>query len=357
MEQRLAKGTEAAPPAGWTQRVGGLAAIPDLLRSFGVDPAPLFDRVGLARDALDAPDRRAPFAACAALLSLAARETACAHFGVLVGAGWRFADTGLPGELARCSATAREALETFVVYQRLNSQGGAAYFNVYGQAAALGFAVFHLRVPQMVEGFDVAMASLVNGTRELCGPDWRPDEVHLPYTRRGDAAPYRDFFRCPVHFDAERAEMRFPLRPLDRALATADARRKRDLARRAAGLMEQDLAVLLHRSLRLLLLEGTVTGRSIAAHFAMHRRTLQRQLRRRGITFQTVLDEVRYDVARQLLRDTRLSGARIAAAIGFAEPASFTHAFKRWSAMTPAQWREAHVAAADAADAAPAGCA
>jgi AraC-like DNA-binding protein len=349
MDQRVAGGTDATPVAGWTQRVGGLAAIPGLLRSFGVEPAPLFDQVGLARDALDSPDRRAPFAACAALLSLAARATGCAHFGVLVGAGWRFADTGLPGELALCSATAREALETFVVYQRLNSQGGATYFNAYGSTAALGFAVFHPRASELAAAFDVAMASLVNGTRELCGPDWRPDEVHLPYARPGETAPYRDYFRCPVHFDAERAEIRFPARALDRPLAAADAARKRALERRAAELPEQDLALLLHRSLRLLLLEGTVTGRSLAAHFAMHRRTLQRQLRRRGITFQAVLDEVRYDVARQLLRDTRLSGARVAAAIGYAEPASFTHAFRRWSGMTPAQWREAHAASADAA--------
>lgn len=349
MADRLAHVTAAAPSAAWTQRVGGLAAIPGLLRAFGVDPATLFDRVGLASDALDGPDRRAPFAACAALLALAARETGCAHFGLLVGAGWGFADTGLPGELALCSATAREALETFVVHQRLNSQGGAAYFNVYGGTAALGFAVFHPRASELAAAFDVAMASLVNGTRELCGPDWRPDEVHLPHVRPGDAGPYRDFFRCPVHFDAERAEMRFPVRTLDRPLAGADAVRKRALERRAAELPEQDLALLLQRSLRLLLLEGTVTGRSIAAHFAMHRRTLQRQLRRRGVTFQAVLDEVRYEVACQLLRDTRLPGARVAAAIGFAEPASFTHAFRRWSGMTPAQWREAHAAAVDAA--------
>jgi AraC-like DNA-binding protein len=341
MEQRVAQGAAATPEPGWTQRVGGLAAIPDLLRDFGVDAAALLGRVGLAADALDGPDRRAPFAACVMLLSMAAQETGCAHFGLLVGARWRLADTGLPGEIALCCATAREALETFTIHQRLNSQGGAAYFNVYGGTAALGFAVFHPSASRLAPAFDVALASLVSGARELCGPDWRPDEVYVPHARPAVDAPYRDSFRCPVHFDAERAEIRFPARTLDRPLPGADAARKRALEARAAVLMEEDLALLLHRSLRLLLLEGTVTGRSIAAHFAMHRRTLQRQLRRCGITFQGVLDEVRYDVARQLLRDTELPAARIAAAIGFAEPASFTHAFRRWSGVTPAQWRAA----------------
>jgi AraC-like DNA-binding protein len=348
MEQRVAGATDSARTAGWTQRIGGLAAMPDLLRAFRVSPAALLARVGLAADALDGPDRRAPFAACAALLSLAAQETGCAHFGLLAGARWRFADTGLPGELALCSATAREALETFTVYQRLNSQGGAAYFNLYGGTAALGFAVFLPGAQPLAAAIDVAMGSLVSGTRELCGPDWRPDEVHLPYARPAEDAPYRDYFRCPVHFDAERAEIRFPVRTLDRTLAGADAARKRALERHAAALPGLDLAMQLHRSLRLLLLDGTVSGRAIAQHFAMHRRTLQRQLRRRGITFQTVLDEVRYDVARQLLRDTRLPGARIAAAIGYAEPASFTHAFRRWSGMTPAQWRASQTGDASA---------
>ena len=36
---------------GWTQRVGGLAALPDVLRELGADPAVLLARAGLPPDA------------------------------------------------------------------------------------------------------------------------------------------------------------------------------------------------------------------------------------------------------------------------------------------------------------------
>ena len=126
---------------GWTQRVGGLAALPDVLRELGADPAVLLARAGLPPDALVAPEQRAPFGAVLSLLADAARETGCAHLGLLVGQRWRIAVTGLAGDLAWCSETVQQALETFTVYHRLNSTGGAATFTRLAHSALLGFAV------------------------------------------------------------------------------------------------------------------------------------------------------------------------------------------------------------------------
>ncbi len=326
----------------WEQLVGGMVRIPGLLREFGVDTAALLARAGLSADVLDRSTNRAPFHALARLLAEAVSETDCPHFGLLVGAAYQWSDVGPPGELALACATVREALETFTVYQRLNSQGGAVYFKRYGETAEVGFAVFHPHVAARAPAHDLAVASLVSGVRLLCGPAWHPTGVLLPRAHPGDDQPYRAHFRCPVRFDADRAAFSFDAAVLLQPLPTANPVRKRALEAALTAALRDDLMVRLYRALRLLLLDGNVGAAFLAQHFAMHQRTLQRHLKAHGITFQAVLDEVRYEAARQLLSETALPASAVAAAVGYAEPASFTHAFRRWSGHTPAQWRAAH---------------
>ena len=95
----------------------------------------------------------------------------------------------------------------------------------------------------------------------------------------------------------------------------------------------------LYRSLRLLLLDGTTSGDRLAQQLDMHRRTLNRRLKAQGRTFQSVLDEVRFEVARHLLRETRQSVADITYALGYGDTANFSRAFRRWTGVAPLQWR------------------
>ena len=76
--------------------------------------------------------------------------------------------------------------------------------------------------------------------------------------------------------------------------------------------------------------------------FSIHPRTLNRRLRDQGTSFKALIDAMRYDMARQLLRDTRLPAAEIAAALDYSEPAAFNRAFRRWSGMAPLAWRAVH---------------
>jgi AraC-like DNA-binding protein len=62
-------------------------------------------------------------------------------------------------------------------------------------------------------------------------------------------------------------------------------------------------------------------------------------LRPSGKSFKGVAEDLRYMVACQLLDDTNLPMGEIAAALDFAEAASFTRAFRRWSGMAPGAWR------------------
>jgi len=74
----------------------------------------------------------------------------------------------------------------------------------------------------------------------------------------------------------------------------------------------------------------------------MHPRTLNRRLRDQATSFKTLIDETRYEIARQLLRDSPLSLLEVALTLGYADESAFSRAFRRWSGTCPAVWRTGH---------------
>jgi len=68
-------------------------------------------------------------------------------------------------------------------------------------------------------------------------------------------------------------------------------------------------------------------------------RTLARRLAAEGLTFSTVLDRLRADLARRYLQDEDLPISKIAWMLGYGEVSAFTHAYKRWTGRTPRQAR------------------
>jgi Response regulator containing CheY-like receiver domain and AraC-type DNA-binding domain len=58
-----------------------------------------------------------------------------------------------------------------------------------------------------------------------------------------------------------------------------------------------------------------------------------------GLTFSEIAEQLKSDLARHYLRDTDLPISQIAWLLGYSEVSAFTHAFKRWTGMTPRQSR------------------
>jgi AraC-like DNA-binding protein len=77
----------------------------------------------------------------------------------------------------------------------------------------------------------------------------------------------------------------------------------------------------------------------VAKLFSMHRRTLCRRLTVHGTSFQELVDEIRYEMARQFLESSTTDVGHIAAMLDYADASAFARAFRRWSGTTPVQWR------------------
>ncbi len=68
-------------------------------------------------------------------------------------------------------------------------------------------------------------------------------------------------------------------------------------------------------------------------------RTLQRHLARSGLSHSRLVDEVRHQKARDLLRDPGLRIIDVTDRLGYADPGSFTRAFERWTGVAPSVYR------------------
>jgi AraC-like DNA-binding protein len=312
-----------------------------MLRQHGADPQQVLAAVGLPPGALDSPDHTIPYQAFGSLMALAAHQTRRPDLGLQTGRRWTLAHMGLLGELMRHSATLGDALRTLAVYHRLNSEGGVVFLSLDEDMAVLGYAIHHPGVDGVPHIHDGVMACGCALIRELVGPGWKPRKVVVARGAPEDPGPWRECFRARVEFDGDHTALYLHRSTLAQRIRGARADRLRELEARVEAATASDLVVRVRRAVRLLLLHGGATGDDIAQQLALHRRTLHRQLQARGTTFQQILDEVRQDIARQLLGSTRLTLAQIASATGYADTSTFVRAFRRWSGTTPAAWREA----------------
>ncbi len=77
----------------------------------------------------------------------------------------------------------------------------------------------------------------------------------------------------------------------------------------------------------------------IAKAIDVPRHTLQRALKTHGTSFSELLAQEKFVLAKGKLMNSSLKIAAISHQLGYSDPAHFTHAFQRWSGMSPSEFR------------------
>jgi len=152
-----------------------------------------------------------------------------------------------------------------------------------------------------------------------------------------------------MSFDAEQYAVVFSGEWLGRRLSSDDPMLRRLLQQQIDALEARhgdDFPGQVRSVLRTGLLTRHGSADQIAALFSIHSRTLHRRLKEFGTNFHQLVEECRFEIARQMLEDSTMSVSRIASALDYTDPSAFIRAFRRWAGSTPAQWRLGHVRAA-----------
>lgn len=317
-----------------------MLALPEVLRNLGADPAEALKEAGFRLDLFNDPENRISFVARGRLISHCVARTGCRHFGLLVGQHAGLHSLGLVGLLVKYSPDVATALRSLVRYFHLHGRGAAPALTVEGDRAMLSLNQPHVEAAAQIG--DGVVAVMFNIMRGLCGSAWKPDEARFAHRRPDDVSPFRQFFRAPLRFDAEQYAVAFPARWLARPLPETDPGLRRLLQEQIDALEVrhgQEFPARVRSVLRSALLTRRASAQQVAALFSMHSRTMARHLNAFGTCFRELVDDSRFEVARQMLEDSSMDVSQIASTLDYADASAFTRAFRRWSGTTPAQWR------------------
>ncbi len=316
----------------------------EVAKTHGLDGGLLLDDAGIPAKVLDDPSARLTVLQAGGLLSLAMQRSGEPAFGYEIGLHSTLTSHGLMGYGLLSSESLYEAIalgEKFVKLRlpmlsiRQFTEADQAVIEVH-ETAPLG------ATRQCM--FDLFLIGLARMAPALFGQGMLPGEIELWFDYPQPEYYPRFANRLPVaRFDKQAIQLRFPAKYLGLRLETANPLTARMVEEQCSRELEQlGLAGDFVQQVQALLSaqpQGYPDLNRIAEQLHVSSRSLKRRLNQHGTSFRHLLDTARYRDSIQLLKNSDLSIERTAARLGYADPANFTRAFKKWAGVTPSAYR------------------
>lgn len=310
----------------------------------GIRREVLLDAVGLDPQLVADPYELIPLAKEDALWREVLARTGDEAFGVRAATHLRRgAFRGLE-YLVRTSQTLGEGISALERFARLLH--GYRLYGLRHEAdggASLTYASPHTdRSADLTADFALSSAMVI--CRDATGIDWTPRAVRLK--RRGPASdgPYQRLFRAPVLF--EQIENALEISPEVLAMPMKDA--DPALCAVLEHYLSSELQTLdpvrsLEDSVRAAIVRALpkqdATLEAVAEDVGLSPRVLQKRLQAAGTSFQEQLDRAREALAKRYLTQPGISLAGAALLLGYSDATAFHRAFKRWTGLTPGEFR------------------
>ncbi|MEM8659903.1 MAG: AraC family transcriptional regulator ligand-binding domain-containing protein [Pseudomonadota bacterium] len=163
--------------------------------------------------------------------------------------------------------------------------------------------------------------------------------VHFVYPKPKDTTAHRLVFGDDLKFDQPFSGLVYGVEALDYAILKV--RDDTPLASRGSllNVIEKGISDAFLRRIRRCIVRELPSGNmsidTIAGELAISRRTLQRRLSERGLSFAAVVQELRSTMAVRLLIDKTIPVTEIAYTLGYSDAGSFSAAFKSWHGSSP----------------------
>lgn len=316
----------------------------DELNEQGVDTAVLLESLGTRlSDVLSAPFRL-PLAVASALWDAALRIGGDPAVGLKVAANTDPRVLELFWYLLATSVNVRQALQHVSRYSRLLDESHAFTVAREGRYVVVRCVLEpgQSRPAVLTEN---TLATLLLVLRKITATPLLPAAVDFRHARLAATAAYRELFGGPVRFGRADDALIFAAAALDLPCVGADPILGSVLERNTLEYLDliprlDSLSDRVRSLIRSMLPRNVPSERDVAAMLCMSTRTLRRYLSGEGTSFREISDVLRCEMAVHDLCELGRSIDEVADSLGFSDASSFHQAFRRWTGVTPAQYKK-----------------
>jgi AraC-like DNA-binding protein len=321
-------------------------AFVEVLERSGVGRATLLETTNIEPTRLEAMDARLEFAEFARLETRALELTGDEALGLHIAEQASEAAFDLVAHLIVHAPTLRDGIELCLRFQRVFSDDSELALVEKNGAATLrlSFPRTTLVCDRMHAEF--VMAGLARMIKVFVGPRTMARAVHFEHPRPEHHAEYTRIFGGVERYRRPFTAMEVDRKILDQPGLHHHPQLYQVLRSEAERMLTQVTQGVRHSErVRQYVLARPPLGaipdmETVARDLGMSVRSLRRRLKEEGVAYKAILEEAFGMVATRLLSDTSRSIQETAHAMGFSDPTAFHRAFKRWTGMTPKQYRE-----------------
>jgi len=192
-------------------------------------------------------------------------------------------------------------------------------------------------------GIDAAISAIYTLINSYNVKGLTPKKITLPYPKPVNTGQYQRFFNCPIEFGSESLllcyESEFITKPIP-GCSESIAKSTEELVMSALEQIQNDGITHKVRHIIIGLLEdGEASINNVALALNISSRTLHRRLEEESTSFRVLVDSVRQKTAMEHMKNSRLTVENIGYLLGFSSHSNYSRAFKRWTGLTPKEFR------------------
>ena len=339
----------SAMPDGFCSIPSATGAIARLacarLREHGNDVAAVLAEVGAKPEQVNDDGIRLEVPKQIKILELASAELQDGLLGFHLARNFDLREIGLVYYVIASSERLADALLNGKRYCTIMNEGVRLNVTLDERVAAIALDYVDIDRRSDRHQIEFWLVTLVRICRQVTDTRLAPRNLRIRHRRNETSAEMRSFFGCDVEFGATSDEIIFPAPVASLPIVGSDNYLNDLLLRYAEEALADrpqvrgSLRSAVERVLPQLLPHAKASASNVAQRLAISTRTLSRKLRDEDVSFVEILEETRAALAKRYLAERDLPVSEIAWLLGYGEVSTFTHAFKRWTGMTPRQFR------------------
>jgi len=319
----------------------------EYLNSRGIETQEIYELLGSSEEEMLDSDRTYGIDSYIQVMEFGIRKTGDLHYGMHLGQ-----EPHIAGTLGMLCASCRNLKEAF--------QEGTRFFKVQGSYFESNYIddrnfpriqymlepSFELKVPQVARHEVEAMFSFLSTIVRLnSNGQVLPYRIDMKHEQVGEADDYEKALGLIPHFSQERNEMMFRQKDLMIPMKAFNPDAYSLLRSHIENqLRKLDTKTRMSEKVRSILLSSLRYSfpdmESVASRLHVSTRTLQRLLSNENTSYKVLLQDTRFELARQLLQQEQLTISEISYMLGYSDLGNFSRSFKKYNGMSPQEYRK-----------------